>query len=207
MDYLQKRIIALRYWLLAKDWHQALKAMEFAASHHVGTRKDGFTPEFSHQVFIAMYVRTLYKYLLYPEETFIAIFCHDLREDYDVSEEQLEKMFGESCLKSINLLTKKCESFKQPKHTEDYYFDISMDPIASVGKAADRMHNIQSMPMVFDMKKQHEYIEETEHFVLPMIKSAKRLFPEQEPIYENVKLCLINQIELIKTYFKVGEIV
>jgi (p)ppGpp synthase/HD superfamily hydrolase len=192
MDYLQKNTIALRYWLIAKEYYRALKAMELASSYHTGTRKDGITPEFSHQLLMALYVKTLYKYLLFPEDTFITIFGHDLIEDYDVE----EWLLRDFCVDKVKLVTKRCKLYT--KDLPSYYAEIGKDSVASVVKAADRMHNVQSMPGVFDKKRQLEYITETEMYVLPMIKVAKRLFPEQEPFYENVKLCIRNQIALIK---------
>lgn len=51
---------------------------------------------------------------------------------------------------------------------------------------------------VFDRDKQNEYIFETNEYVIPMIKKARRLFPQQEPAYENAKHFLRCQVELIK---------
>lgn len=42
----QKRLVSLRYWLIGRRYFTALEAMEFAAAHHTGFRKDGKTPEF-----------------------------------------------------------------------------------------------------------------------------------------------------------------
>jgi (p)ppGpp synthase/HD superfamily hydrolase len=196
MDYLQKRLIVLRSWLGAKEYFRALKALEFALSYHTGTRKDGVTPEYAHQILIAMYMKTLSKGLLFPEETFITIFCHDLVEDHDVSIQYITEKFDEKSGYAVELLTKLDFGIEKPP--EYYYNEIATDPIASVAKGGDRIHNIQSMPTVFTREKQKEYIVETETLVLPMIKRAKRNFPEQESIYENIKLVLISQIELIE---------
>jgi (p)ppGpp synthase/HD superfamily hydrolase len=200
VDYLQKRLIVLRSWLGAKEYFNALKALEFAMLYHTGTRKDGVSPEFSHQILIAMYMKTLSKNLLFPEETFVTIFCHDLIEDYDIDLRLITEKFGERSSHSIDLMSRK--KFSQPAGTEKvaeyYYEEIATDPISSVSKGGDRIHNIQSMPNVFTREKQRQYILETETLVLPMIKQAKRNFPEQEPIYENIKLVLVSQIELIK---------
>jgi (p)ppGpp synthase/HD superfamily hydrolase len=196
MDYLQKRLIVLRSWLSAMEYYGALKALEFAMAYHTGTRKDGITPEFAHQILIAMYLKTLSKNLLFPEETFITIFCHDVVEDYDVSLKLITEKFGKRSARSIEVISKKIGGMD--KSPEYYYEEIATDAISSVSKGGDRIHNIQSMPKVFTKQKQEEYISETETLVLPMIKTAKRNFPEQEPVYENIKLVLISQIELIK---------
>lgn len=196
MNYLQKRLIVLRSWLGAKEYFNALKALEFAMLYHTGTRKDGINPEFSHQILIAMYIKTLSKSLLFPEETLITIFCHDLVEDHDIDLSLISEKFGERSSHSVDLMTKKTSGME--KVPEYYYEEIATDPISSVCKGGDRIHNIQSMPNVFTREKQKQYISETETLILPMIKQAKRNFPEQEPIYENIKLVLVSQIELIK---------
>ena len=84
------------------------------------------------------------------------------------------------------------------KKTDSYYNEIAEDPIPSVVKPADRMHNVQTMIGVFSVEKREAYIEETHHYVLPMLKKAKRSFPEQETVYENEKHILLSQIELIE---------
>ncbi len=59
IDEFTKSCIALRYWLLGRQWHLASEALEFAQAYHTGTRKDGVTPEMAHQVHVAHYQRTL----------------------------------------------------------------------------------------------------------------------------------------------------
>ena len=54
------------------------------------------------------------------------------------------------------------------------------------------------MPGVFTPEKQHEYIVECETWIIPMLKLARRKFPEQEPAYENLKRMLTSQIELLR---------
>jgi (p)ppGpp synthase/HD superfamily hydrolase len=90
----EKRQISLRYWPQGRQWFQALEALEFGKSHHTGVRKDGFTPEFDHQISIAHFVRTLAPSLEFPEETISTVFLHDVREDYGVSDEEIRDQFG-----------------------------------------------------------------------------------------------------------------
>lgn len=184
--------LSLRYWLHGKEYFTALKAMDLAASYHKGMRKDGKTPEFHHQVSIAAYIRTLPN-LLKREETIAAAFLHDLVEDYSFSLIELENRFGPVITKSVKLLTKDTEGYY------DIYFDgIGSNDIASIVKGADRMHNFQSMVGVFTKEKQLDYINECEQLIMPMLKDARRLFPEQETAYENIKLVLCSQMDLLK---------
>ena len=65
-------------------------------------------------------------------------------------------------------------------------------------KAADRINNQQSMPGVFGEAKILAYVHETRTSILPMIKAARRHFPEQELAYENAKTVLFAQVELVE---------
>jgi hypothetical protein len=51
---------------------------------------------------------------------------------------------------------------------------------------------------VFTIEKQRDYIQETQDYILPALKEARRRFPRQEPAYENIKHMLKSQIELLQ---------
>lgn len=193
MNKFDKMRIAMRYWLHGKGYHNAVRAMEFASRYHIGIRKDGQTPEFHHQVSIASYLRTLPN-IKFQEEVLATSFLHDIIEDYDISVKDIETSFGLTVLRAVQLLSKDKDNY----NAQAYYSLISKCPIASIVKGGDRVHNIQTMIDVFSDEKKTQYMDECETFILPMLKDAKRRFPEQEPAYENIKLVLLSQIELIK---------
>lgn len=188
-----KSMVAIRYWLLAKQYYRALQAMEWAIDRHTGTRKDGTTPEISHQLSVVYYLRTIHNNLMFPEETFCAAFLHDISEDYDVPIREISNSFGEEIAAAVRLCTRKRDT-----SLSHYYNEISRSSIASITKASDRIHNVQTMIGVFNKEKQRQYVKETNEYVIPMIKRARRLFPQQEPSYENAKHFLKCQIELIE---------
>lgn len=193
---MNKLLISVRYYLIGAKYFTALKAMEFASQFHKGTRKDGKTPEFNHQLEIFSYLRTMETSLSNPELVYISIFLHDTPEDYDISFQEIENKFGTDTVKCVRLVTKKHRGISVPEQM--YYDQISEDSNASVLKGGDRIHNVSSMVGVFSPEKQMAYVKETEDFVLPMLKKARRNFPEQELVYENEKLMLKNQILLIR---------
>lgn len=193
-----KSIVAIRYWLLAKEYYRALQAMEWAMEHHQGVRKDGITPEISHQLSVVYYLRTIYHNLLYPEETFCAAFLHDISEDYNVSIREISNNFGEQVAAAVRLIDRCYSETRIRKDEKSYYLELGKNAISSIVKAADRIHNVQTMIGVFDKMKQRKYVDETNEYVIPMIKKARRLFPQQEPSYENAKHFLKCQIELIE---------
>ncbi len=196
----QKLFIALRYWLIGISQNDpqylvALRALEYAKHIHCGYRKDGKTPEFQHQIEIAHYLRTLYSGLLYPGATLAATFLHDVPEDYDISFEEIEKEFGKQVCDAVRLLTKEYRGEK--KDIDHYFEEMSQCPIASVIKGADRINNHQTMHPVFTGEKQKSYINETQTYIIPMLKKARHLHVEQEFIYENIKFVLKSQMIMV----------
>lgn len=196
VDTYTKQFIAMRFWLLGRNYFSALDALEYASKLHTGKRKDGQTQEYFHQLSIGRYVKSIATSLEYPEETLATIFLHDVCEDYDVGFEEIESRFGAEISQAVRLLTKKFRGYRKPD--TEYYREIGESKIASVTKGADRVHNIQTMVGVFTYEKQKEYIEETEQYILPLLKLARRRFPKQEPAYENIRHVLVSQIELLR---------
>lgn len=190
----EKNKIALRYWLIGKGYYQAVKAMNFAEKYHNGLRKDG-QPEFSHQVTQALYCRTICDQLIYPEATFITIFLHDIVEDKEeVTIQIIEEMFGKVIAGYVWKISKVREGVRIPD--EIYYQEMAKCPVVSVCKGLDRDHNISTMLKGMKLEKQKDYIKETREKVVVLLKTARKLFPEQELIYENIKYSLYKQIQL-----------
>lgn len=200
-DYSKLRL-HLRGWLQGRAvdnsaFYDCLRAMDFAEQYHKGVRKDGLTPEFKHQIEIAQYLRTLHTSLQYPAQTITAALLHDVVEDYDIDLAIIRELFGDMVADAVWRLTKKYRGTK--KSMEDYFAELAKCPIASAVKGADRINNLQSMKGVFTKEKQISYAKEVVDFFLPMLKTARRAFPQQEPVYENIKLVLSFQLDFLET--------
>jgi (p)ppGpp synthase/HD superfamily hydrolase len=196
-DYTKQRI-ALRYWLLGAGFHQAAEALNFAEHYHSGTRRDGTTPELSHQVSITSYVRTLLPHLRHGQESLCIALLHDVREDYDVADSEIRDLFGSMVADGVDAMTK---TFRGHRRDDVELFDrMSQHPCASIVKPADRVHNQDTMVGVFGTDKIAGYIAETRELFLPMVKKAARRFPDQEPAYQNVKLILRSQLDLVDAF-------
>ena len=192
LTHYEKLSISLRYFLLGKEYFETARALEFAAQYHTGFRKDGITPELQHQVEIVHYLRTLLPSYIYPQDVLTSGVLHDTREDYPKSVLEIEKNFNLRVCRAVELLDKNGK-------TKKFYFEqIAEDEVASIVKGADRVHNLQSMIGVFTPEKQLAYVSEVEEYFLPMLKHARRKFPQQEAAYENIKHLLNSQLELIK---------
>jgi (p)ppGpp synthase/HD superfamily hydrolase len=195
-DYV-KQVRMMRSFLKDRGYHLALAAMEFAMSYHTGTRKDGVSPEFSHQMFIALYVLSISPLLTYPEETLAAVFLHDVCEDFPVTYDEIESRFGKRVRAAVELLTKKKDGVRIPD--DIYYERMALDEIASVVKGVDRAHNIHSMHSAdWSLDKQQAYLDFVFEFVLPMLKKARKTFIQQRLAYENIKSVLLMQARPIQ---------
>ena len=202
----QKRLIALRYWLIGKSFHLALDALNFASLYHTGVRKDGVTPELDHQVSIALYARTLPISDDEIEKLIVVILLHDVREDYSsadqvpaglapVSEQLIIQRFGTDVSRDIELLSKVTAGVK--KDAAIYFAQIRETWRACLVKLLDRLHNLSTMQGAFSPQKQIEYVAEARRDILPLARYARRAFSRYEPAFENVKLGIGLQIALL----------
>ena len=212
----KKDVVAIRNWMHGRNFGMASFALEYASRFHTSSRKDKLTPEFNHMIIIASYLRTLSDGFSYREETLALAFLHDLPEDYDISFEKIEQDFKNEweiqekiysrenldlfdipkMMAALRLLTKKYNKTVTPP---DIYFSaMETDPIASIVKGVDRIHNFATCGNIFSPTKKQSYMKETELFILPMIKQAQRNFPQQNNVYENIKLVLKMEMDLIE---------
>lgn len=194
----RKQLSVMRGWLEGRRYFKAFDAMELARSLESGTRKDGITPKFHHQLSVTRLVTTLAPHLLYPEETIAAAFLHDTVEDHgdQINVDVLRDRFGPDISKAVWTLSKK--TYGLSKTYEVYFQGLAECPIGSIVKLADRAHNIQTMPGVFSPEKQRAYLDELNQWFFPMVKTARRRYPQQYGAYENLKILLRCQMSLIE---------
>ncbi len=161
----------------------AARAFEMAQEYHTGTRKDGLTPEFDHQLSIARFVLKLTPHLLYPDHTLAVVMLHDVPEDYTVPLMTIYKTFGTRVGQGVNLVTKKWGDVHRP---EDRLFQLmARDPIASIAKGGDRVHN-QSTMSPFTQPKKNSYLGFTDDMIIPMLLEAQKNFPAQRQAYDMI---------------------
>ncbi|KWU19041.1 HD domain-containing protein [Burkholderia cenocepacia] len=195
-----KKIQALRSRLLGAahenhDWYLAVESLEFAIDKHEGMfRADGVTPYIVHPVEVASYAFTLPR-LMRPVQTLSSLLMHDVMEDCQVAYQTLADTFGSEIADGVEVMSKVVDGTK--KTMDQYAKGLSASLIGSIGKACDRVNN-QSTMGNFTPERQLKQVKETEELVLPVIKLARRRFPQQELAYENAKLVLKTQNELIR---------
>lgn len=193
------QVAALRYKILGlaradKEWYKAHEALEFCLSHHTGWRKDNVTPAAMHQIQIANHAMTFLSDLLFPVRTIIAALLHDTPEDTPVSHAEVRDLFGAASEEDVEILTKEYRGAK--KNIKVYHADQAKNPVTSIIKPIDRNNNMSTMAGVFKFEKQISYCNEVREDYFDMLKSARRTFPQQECIYESLKLSLTTQLRI-----------
>lgn len=192
VDYSKLRT-SIRYTFIGmaymdKRYDVCLKALQYADSIHKGVRKDDVTKEFYHQLNIVGYLLTQHRSLMDPVAVYVTALLHDVYEDYPETRSYLTDNFGEF-MPYILRVSKVRDGIIVPKAT--YFSDMQNCPVTSVVKGADRIHNLSTMDGVFSEEKQLNYKKEVDEYFLPMLKYARRKFPEQTMAYENLK-CILN---------------
>ena len=178
---------AVTAYLEGKGYFKALDAMRLGEKYHTGVRKYLVTKEFHHQICMAAYSRTLSIPIDIDEDVYVAIFLHDLVEDYKISKE----LFPHYSMFYISeVLSKTGET------TERYYSRLGEYLVAAIVKGIDRSHNLSTMVGIFSQEKQQKYITETREFVIPMLKIARQNFPQYVNVFYNLKHVLLLQVEL-----------
>ena len=110
-------------------------ALRFAKLKHSGQFRKNGEPYVTHPIAVA----EMLKEKGYGTDYLITGLFHDLLEDTDAKEEEIEALGGKAVLKAVKLLTK-----QKGYVMEEYVSGIKSDPIAFAVKSADRLHNLQS---------------------------------------------------------------
>lgn len=198
LNTFDKYLISSRYWLLGmaehdKAYYKVLEAMEYGRDRHDGVRNGG-EPEFIHQLGIFSHLRTLHKHIKNPVTVYALTFLHDVVEDKNVPLLEIEQIWGAELARKLDLLSKEVLGVKKDNYSLDPVFE---DEDASIVKGGDRVNNVSSMVGVFKRPRLERYVKETADEFLPRLRQARRRFPHQEAVYENIKLELVNQLTLI----------
>jgi guanosine-3',5'-bis(diphosphate) 3'-pyrophosphohydrolase len=204
-EHFKKLKLALRSRLLGlamgdEDWCRALEAFDYVENIHTGFRKDGETPEFMHQIQICLFLMQHYKSLTDPIGVIVAALLHDTPEDYHVDFQDIEHKFGKQAMYDVRCLTKKYKGAVRDK--QECFDEIALSQNASIVKGADRVNNISTMIGVFSEEKIKSYCEETREYFFTFLKKARRMFPKQDSVYENIKFCLEIQLKIYEGLLK-----
>lgn len=146
-------------------------ALELASRKHAGQTRIGGDPYITHPIAVSEIVRSWGCGIDYQ----IAALFHDLLEDTDASEAEIEAIGGRDVLTAVRLLT------KQPGYVmAEYVAAIRKNPMARAVKAADRLHNLRCAAVAPTDFKRRYILETAEWYtdLCPEIPGAVRALAE-----------------------------
>ena len=123
------------------------RAYEFASLKHKGQFRKSGEPYIIHPMNVALILTTIYA----DYETISAGFLHDVLEDCDCTDEEMEEEFGRNITRLVQGVTKlsKINFSTENEYLIDYYKKIivgmSEDVRVIIIKLADRLHNMRTL--------------------------------------------------------------
>ena len=186
---------------MGRGWSETLSALNYARRLHKGQVRKSGEPYIIHPLTMACQA----VYMGVNDDNIIAtILLHDVVEDCGVSVNDLPMNNEVKC--AVGLLTYVKPSVYLERDGEgpsilvvknNYYDAISKNRIASIAKLFDRCHNVSSMAGTFSKEKLNDYIDETDMFVLPLLRETKENFPEYQDILFVLKYHIISVLDAI----------
>ena len=179
---------------------ETYKALYYIRDKHAGQYRkhlkfsDTRVPYIVHPLMMACHAQSMG---LTDDSLLAVTLLHDVCEDCGVAPDELP--FPENIRRSVALLTKaKHKGVPKQEAEEAYYKGIEEDPVAAMVKVIDRCNNVSTMAQTFDTEKLAEYIEETEVYVIPLLKSIKRRCPAYNNAVFLTKYQMLSVLESLK---------
>lgn len=180
---------------------ETLKALSFAREKHCGQMRKSGQAYIVHPLTMAcdavsMGIR---------DDTVVAtILLHDVCEDCGVSVAELP--FSETVKKGVELMTFQVMDGETKETAKNRYYNMMLQSReATLTKLIDRCHNVSSMAGTFSVEKLKSYIEETRHYVLPLLKKAKSVYPEDADMLFLLKYHIVSVVDSIEATIEVFE--
>ena len=180
---------------------ETLKALSFAREKHCGQMRKSGQSYIVHPLTMAcdavsMGIR---------DDTIVAtILLHDVCEDRGVSVAELP--FSDSAKKGVELMTFRVMDGETKETAKNRYYNMMLQSReATLTKLIDRCHNVSSMAGTFSVEKLKSYIEETRHYVLPLLKKAKSVYPEDADMLFLLKYHIVSVVDSIEATIEVFE--
>lgn len=178
---------------------ETLNALTFARAKHDGQFRKSGEPYIIHPLTMACNVISIG---ISDDNIVATTLLHDVCEDCGISVGELP--VNEKICHAVDLLTFRTRIGETKETAKNRYYDmIIQSKEATVTKLIDRCHNVSTMAGAFSEKKLISYIEETEQYVLPLLRKAKDTYPEYSDVLFILKYHIASVINSIKTVMEV----
>ena len=197
----EKMYTYLRGLATGAGMKQTLKAMSFARDKHSGQLRKSGEPYIVHPLMMACNAVSIG----IRDDTVIAtILLHDVCEDCGVSLSELP--VDDRVRNAVDLMTFRVMDGETKEIAKNRYYNMLLQSReATLTKLLDRCHNVSSMAGTFSEEKLKSYIEETRVHVLPMLRKAKRMYPEDAYILFVLKYHIVSVVDSIDATIQLFE--
>lgn len=180
---------------------ETLKALSFAREKHCGQLRKSGQPYIVHPLTMACNAVSMG----IRDDTVVAtILLHDVCEDCGVSVAELP--VSQAVKRGVELMTFRVMDGESKEIAKNRYYNMLLQSReATLTKLIDRCHNVSSMAGTFSVAKLKSYIEETRQYVLPLLKKAKTVYPEDADMLFLLKYHIVSVVDSIEATIDVFE--
>ncbi len=177
----------------AKGMRNTLKALDFAIRAHDGQmRKRSSIPYIYHPLNMACHCFAMD---IDDDAIIAACLLHDTVEDCGCTYDELP--VDDEIKELVRLLTHSKDDDNRDRIMRAYYKNLRSDSRAALIKCIDRCNNLTTMSWGLSRDKIYRYIEDTETYVIPLLKVVK-----DDPDFNNAAWLLQYQIESMLDIYK-----
>ena len=180
---------------------QTIRALAFAREKHKGQFRRSGAPYVIHPLTMACNALALG---LREDDLIATILLHDVCEDCEVPLEELP--VNDNVKQAVRLMTFRVLPGETKEEAKDrYYENLLQSREACICKLIDRCHNVSSMAGTFSLEKLKSYIEETRHYVVPLLRKVKLKYPEDSEVLFVLKYHMLSVVDSIDATLQVVE--
>ena len=155
---------------------QTAKVLPYAREKHKGAMRNGEqsdVPYINHPLTMVCEALSMQ---IYDDDILSALMLHDVVEDTETELEELP--VNDETKELVRLMTKDPHPKDRTAAKKAYYEELSKNPKAALIKCFDRVNNLSNMALGFTRDRMVEYVEETEKYIVPLLRVIKDNAPE-----------------------------
>ena len=198
----KKMYTYLRGYATGLGMKDTQKALAFAREKHKDQYRKSGEPYIVHPLTMACNAVSMG----IKEDSVIAtILLHDVCEDCGVNPNELP--VSDTVKHAVDLMTFRVMDGETKELAKNRYYNRLIESReAALTKLIDRCHNVSSMAGTFSVEKLKSYIEETRHYVLPLLRKVKDQYPEDSDILFVLKYHIVSVVDSIEATIQVFEV-
>lgn len=197
----EKMFTYLKGFAAGVGMRETQKALTFARAKHEGQMRRSGQPYIIHPLTMACNAISLG---IKDDAVVATILLHDVCEDCGVSVAELP--VSDAVKRGVELMTFRVMEGETKEVAKNRYYNMLLQSReATLTKLVDRCHNVSSMAGTFSVAKLKSYIEETRHYVLPLLKKAKSVYPEDAEVLFLLKYHMVSVVDSIEATIQVFE--